>query len=338
MMSAAIASDHLALRACRLFETTDLNDARDQISRVMQPHSLRLHAQTAETRSHMDFLRLHGVGLGTIAFGPAAINVPPLDDYHAIIFCLRGRGILQMDREEVAIDRYQGIVCTSHRPLTGQFSPDCEQFVVRVDRQRLSAFNGRRDTRLAPRLDLRSPRLQPWLATLRGLATDPTAVRLIQEDQNVAKDYEQLLLRLLLVGQEWSDDFRERRAVRSASVRRAIDYFEAHASSAISLADVAEAAGVPERTLYDAFLRFEGVSPMRYLRNLRLDRVWNKLATSGGNDSVTSIALSSGFAHLSRFALDYAERFGERPSETLRNLQAPKTQRWPSRTTRKVAN
>ena len=90
MIDAPIASDKLALRSCRLFQTTDLDHARDRISEVMQPHDLRLHSQAVSPRSHMDFLPMRGVGLGTIAFGPAAIDVPPLDDYHAVIFCLAG--------------------------------------------------------------------------------------------------------------------------------------------------------------------------------------------------------------------------------------------------------
>jgi transcriptional regulator GlxA family with amidase domain len=37
--------------------------------------------------------------------------------------------------------------------------------------------------------------------------------------------------------------------------------------------------------------------------------------------SVTSIALAAGFSHLGRFSHDYAERFGERPSETLKRCR-----------------
>jgi AraC-like DNA-binding protein len=318
MISAPIASDRLAIRSCRLFETGDLDDARERISGVMQPHRLLFHGRGARRRSHMDFLRLRGLGIGTIAFGQAVIDVPPLDDYHLLVFCLSGSALLRTEQGEIAIDRFNGIACASNRPLSGRFSPDCEQFIVRIDRERLATFSGRSDARLAPRVDLRSPRLQPWIATLRNLVTDAATVRLIQRDPRVAADYEQLLLRLLLSGQDWAEAGRERHDVRPASVHRAIAYLEAHATSAVTLADVAGAAGVPERTLYDAFRGFEGVSPMRYLRNLRLDRVRARLIAGGADASVTAIALGAGFSHLSRFAQDYAERFGERPSATLR--------------------
>jgi len=40
---------------------------------------------------------------------------------------------------------------------------------------------------------------------------------------------------------------------------------------------------------------------------------------AGKNLSVTEVALSCGFTHLSKFARDYQDRFGERPSVTLRH-------------------
>ena len=313
----SIAADTLALRTCRLFETHDLDDAQDRISRIMQPHRLQRHARGGSARSHMDFLRLNGIGLGTIAFGPGRIEVPPLDDYHLVVFCLTGSAVLRTGAVEMAIDRFQGIVCPAQQPLSGQFSQDCEQFVMRIDRNRLAAFGGGREPHLLTRLNLRSARLQPFLSALRGLVTDPMAVQLIQSDGPIAADYEQLLLRLFLAGQAQADAARGQSRVRPASVRRAASFIAAHAAAPISLADIALAAGVPERTLHDAYCRFEGVSPMRALRDLRLDRVRDRLRADQAA-SVTEIALAAGFTHLGRFAQAYASRFGERPSQTLR--------------------
>lgn len=318
MTAGSLMSDQLALRSCRLFETSDLDDAQDRISRIMQPHRLRRQAAGGSARSHMDFLRLHGLGVGTIAFGQGRIDVPPLDDYHLAVFCLTGHAILRIGAEAIGVDRFNGIVCPANRPLSGQFSPDCEQFVVRIDKTRLASFGGRRDPKLRTRMDLRSPRLLPWVSTLRNLVTDSATVHLIQEDARVAADYEQLLLRLLLTAQEDREPRRIQGHVRPASVHRAAGFIEANAAAPITLADIAAAAGVPERTLHDAYCRFEGMSPMRHLRNLRLDRVRAQLIAGGPGASVTGIALAGGFTHLGRFAQAYAERFGERPSETLR--------------------
>jgi AraC-like DNA-binding protein len=314
----SIAADDLALRACRLFETTDLDDAQDRISRIMQPHRLQRHARGGSARSHMDFLRLRGIGLGTIAFGQGRIDVPPLDDYHLVVFCLTGSAQLRTGREAMEIDSTNGIVCPANEPLSGQFSSDCEQFVMRIDKHRLASFGGQNEPRLVTKLNLRSPRLHPWLSALRNLVTDQVAVDLIQSNPHVAADYEQLLLRLFLSGQEQADTIRDRAPIRPASIRRAAAFIQAHAATPITLADIAQAAGVPERTLHDSYCRFEGISPMRALRDIRLDRVRAQLNATEPASSVTAAALSAGFTHLGRFAQAYAARFGERPSQTLR--------------------
>lgn len=317
---ALLSSGGLALRMCRIFETPDLDDARNRISKVMQPHSLIACGRQSGLRSHMDFLKMKGMGIGTIKFGQATIAVPPLDDYYLAILCLSGSAEIRIDRDAFTVDQFNGVVCSPGSPIAGQFSPDCEQLVLKIDRKRLTAFNGPRPIRLRSRLDLRNPRLMPWLAALRSVIGDPATVRLIQDDPQVAAEYEQLFLRLLLVGQDCSDQAERPLGARPNSVHRAVAYLRENATAAITLADIALAAGVPERTLHDAFKRFEKVSPLRYLRDLRLDQVHDQLSAGGDDVNVTTIALNAGFTHLSRFAQDYAERFGERPSETLRRV------------------
>ncbi|MCR0981995.1 AraC family transcriptional regulator [Roseomonas populi] len=316
MLDLATPLDRLALRACRLFETDSAEEARERISRVMQPHALRLEGRLEgpAPRFHMDFLRLRGVGLGTIAFGPASIEVPPLDGYHLVLLCVSGGAVLRTGGAELVVGPEAGALCPAGQPFSARFSADCEQLILRIDRDRLSAFTGGRMGWLATRLDLRSARLRPWLSVLHALAGDAAAVRLIGEDPAVAADYEQLLLRLLLAGQEEAAPARD--AVRPAALRRALAYLEARAADPLTLADIAAAAGVPERTLHEAFRRHLGTTPLRHLRDLRLDRARSRLLA--GAEGVTEAAMAAGFTHLGRFAGDYAARFGERPSETRR--------------------
>jgi transcriptional regulator GlxA family with amidase domain len=100
-----------------------------------------------------------------------------------------------------------------------------------------------------------------------------------------------------------------------ASVYRAEAFIEAHVTDAITLDDIAAAARAPVRTLLDGFRRFRDTSPMQYLRSVRLNLARERLL-SDQSASIASIALECGFGNLGRFAQNYAERFGERPSET----------------------
>lgn len=108
--------------------------------------------------------------------------------------------------------------------------------------------------------------------------------------------------------------------LRPRHVRRAAEYIHAHADRAIALNDLVRASGVSERTLHAGFQKYYGVSPMTYLRNVRLDRARLRLTQPGaGKVSVTAVALECGFGHLGKFARAYRDRFGELPSETLRS-------------------
>ena len=86
-------------------------------------------------------------------------------------------------------------------------------------------------------------------------------------------------------------------------------------SAPLSLADIAQAAGVGVRTLNSLSNRHLGGTPMEVLRNMRLDAVRHKLRLNP-HASVTETALEAGFGNLGRFAAYYLERFGELPRQT----------------------
>jgi AraC-like DNA-binding protein len=105
-------------------------------------------------------------------------------------------------------------------------------------------------------------------------------------------------------------------------VKRAIDYIEAHLESVINLADIVAASGVPGRSLFRHFMDHRGISPMRYLRLARLQKVREELHQAEPEQDLSEIAIRWGFEHLGRFAVEYRKRFGERPSETLKSHRA----------------
>jgi AraC family ethanolamine operon transcriptional activator len=88
-----------------------------------------------------------------------------------------------------------------------------------------------------------------------------------------------------------------------------------HADEAISVPELCAATGVSRRALQYAFEDVLHLSPVTYLRAMRLNRVRAELL-AGCADSVGDIAARWGFWHLSRFAAEYRELFGELPSAT----------------------
>jgi AraC-like DNA-binding protein len=102
-------------------------------------------------------------------------------------------------------------------------------------------------------------------------------------------------------------------------VRCAERYLIEHLSDDVSVSDVARAADVPERTLFDGFKRANGVGPLAWLRAERLERARAELVSARrGEVRITDVAMRWGFQHLGRFCVAYQARFGETPTATLR--------------------
>jgi len=124
---------------------------------------------------------------------------------------------------------------------------------------------------------------------------------------------------LLFHPHNYSDALRRSdRMITPRDINRAVDYLEAHVDAPVTVADLVAASQVSGRTLFQHFRDFKGMSPMRYLRNARFAKVRDALLRAEAEESVTAIASACGFTHLSRFAVEYRRRFGERPSDTLR--------------------
>lgn len=103
---------------------------------------------------------------------------------------------------------------------------------------------------------------------------------------------------------------------RKRIVDRARDYALANRDDPPSIVDLCDKVGASRRKLQYCFQETLGINPVAYLRALRLNAAHRALLQGDGSTSVQEIAASYGFWHLSRFASDYRQLFGERPSDT----------------------
>lgn len=88
-----------------------------------------------------------------------------------------------------------------------------------------------------------------------------------------------------------------------------------------SISALSELAGVSPRTLFRKFRASRGTTPMKALLYARLARSRRLLESPRPGSTVTAVASSTGFSHLSRFAQVYKRVYGEAPSSTLRRAR-----------------
>jgi transcriptional regulator GlxA family with amidase domain len=103
------------------------------------------------------------------------------------------------------------------------------------------------------------------------------------------------------------------------TIARAIAYIDNNADLDITVVDIARAASVTVRAVQLAFRRHLDMTPMAYLRRVRLDRAHEQLHSASRSDgaTITTIAARWGFADPSRFAALYRHTYGRPPSRTL---------------------
>jgi AraC-like DNA-binding protein len=105
---------------------------------------------------------------------------------------------------------------------------------------------------------------------------------------------------------------------RGLIARRTRDFLNDKYRHPIPMEEICRGLGVSLRTLHRSFREYFDITPMQYLKILRLDNARRDLLVGNASvDSVTEIALNSGCAHLGRFSVEYRAHFGESPNETL---------------------
>jgi AraC family transcriptional regulator, ethanolamine operon transcriptional activator len=102
-------------------------------------------------------------------------------------------------------------------------------------------------------------------------------------------------------------------------VCRIREYVLSRGEDPVAISDICRDFYVSRRTLQNAFHSVVGMSPVAYLRAVRLNGVRRMLRDHSSRVTcVQDAAARWGFWHLSQFACDYRKLFGERPSDSLR--------------------
>ena len=114
----------------------------------------------------------------------------------------------------------------------------------------------------------------------------------------------------------------KQRIRRRQIIRAVMNFIDQRHGEYISVADLASAMDVSERTLRAAFHEYVDMAPARYLKLRTLNLIHDTLQDSDPSvTTITGVASRFGVWELGRLARDYQFLFGELPSETLRRVR-----------------
>ncbi|AGM02606.1 helix-turn-helix transcriptional regulator [Amycolatopsis keratiniphila] len=310
----------------------DFDELEHTFQAFLAPDTVKLH--TPAPTGFFDISQLSGLRVTGIDPNGLSVYELTLDsdvvlqgeetlDAYTVVVTLNGQSQVKIDGEIVPSRHV--VTGPGTRFQTRYDHPDI--LLLRLGRQLVTDTMHERLGE-APTSPLRfdpviAPDMDQWL-TLLHTFSETAASGMFDRSPLAAAHFEKLLLHGLLDSQPHSlsgDLAAERHRPKSTAVRRAMTYCEEHAAEPVSIGELAMAARVSVRALQQAFRTDLGLTPMEYLRRVRLDHVHQDLlaiAQGRAEGTVTDVALRWGFTHLGRFSGFYRDTYGKLPSETAR--------------------
>lgn len=328
----AVAGSEAALTSAfaGLFRSKDVDETRDEVASVFCPHELdvvgRRGGHFDATFAKWDFGKFK---IGCLRHGAEVVIRPTrFGSYYAIQIPVMGAALIRQGRNTTESARGAGAVLSPTEEITMRWAADYDQAAVRVDRdalerelERMLGHDVDAPVVFDLAMDLTSARGRAWLATVRSILDEVRRGSNALDHPLVRSRAEQLIIDQLLIGQphNYSEQLATGYpAARPPAVRHAVEIIRGRAAEPLTIPMLAELIGVSMRSLQTGFHDHIGMTPLQYLREVRLERARDDLLAGAPDDtSVTEIAYRWGFAHLARFAGYYKHRFGELPRETL---------------------
>lgn len=156
--------------------------------------------------------------------------------------------------------------------------------------------------------------LQDVLARLVGLLAEPRLIPLL------APLIQQEIVVRLLAG-EHGPNLRRLVAAGSPSqqIAKVIGWLKQHYKEDVPMDDLAARAHMSPSTFRQHFRAVAGMSPLQYLKNLRLQDARQLMLA--GNLDAASAAVRVGYESASQFSREYSRLFGEPPNRDIRRMR-----------------
>lgn len=318
----------LPLSDYAVLATPDLDQARDEVARIFCPHRLALGRGEGAFDARHHVAPLSEITLNYVQYG-AEVEIDPgcLGDFFLLQIPLAGHAQIDWAGQAFIADTALASLASPSQPLRMRWGDGTPHLIVKIDKAVLArhweALTGEslgpRPLEFAPAVAIDQGAGASVKHLVEFLVQELSCGRTTLTTPFLAQAETGLLHTLLgQLPHSLSPRLLSRPPeLAPRAVRRARDYIEANLGEPISVEHIAEASGLCVRSLQAAFRQHAGQTPMAYLRERRLQAVHAQLAQAAPGTTVTAVALRYGFAHLGRFAQDYARRFGEAPHATL---------------------
>lgn len=299
----------------------------DWTSKVNGPHHLHI-----PNPKQINFLH-EGIQIGETTFGKiqysTLVNINIDNLRHCYIFNVPIEGVQEIKIKSSTIYSSNNVaaIFSPDQPFSMVLEPNCQKQMIRISKKNvenhLIRMLGYKITR--PLIfDIQAPMqgsIKQWFNLAMNLQEFLLEYDSVVDLQGIWNNFEINLISLLLTSQPHNYSLElERRLQGKPSYLNYIEsLFKENLSQPLKLSELEKILGISRERLYRDFHTYFGQSPVAYLRNLRFEETYKRLKEIKPWENVSSIAMDCGFQQLGRFSQEYKTRFGEFPSETLKN-------------------
>jgi AraC-like DNA-binding protein len=325
-------SSPLPLHRFPLIDTRNPDDFRDLSVNVFGVHGFDRRnggprPGKSDFRATMNWVWLKHIDLGLMKFN-ASYGYRVAPNMVRQQFPVSGSAMTTIAGRPFAIDHDSTCVIPTGADTRHDFSPEYAELRLRIREDALESKLGAMiGMSVGGKLRFRAPSnfRNPDLMRLRRLI-EHLVVELDDKEDEIpdpaVAQYEQSLIACFLFANRHNfSHLLERRQPQPAvsQVRRAEEFIEANSSLPIAIEALAAVTGVGALGLSVAFKKARGMSPLAFLKCMRLKHARRMLQAADAATTVAAVAVRFGFSNSGRFAGDYRQAFGELPSQTLAN-------------------
>ncbi len=305
--------------------TTDLQEAIAAVSDVYCPHDVKVLESNrgidamleASSASHQRFVSLRYAT-------PVRIDAGTFENLLLFMTCVEGAAEATQGRHSVEWGRGRTLPLSPNISSQLAFNRQFWQSSIRLDKAFVEELCARLINRPLDR-SLRF-RLVPFGAHLE--TTWQQALRMIRDldtpelalAPHAWKRFEEFLGTLVLEAHphNFSDVLKNEASAADPRLVREAEHLMQTGGPSLTVSEVAKALRVSLRSLELGFREARNTTPTEAHRRIRLAAAREALLNPTPATSVTSVAMSCGFAHLARFSGHYRQLFNETPRQTLR--------------------
>ncbi|UWQ96242.1 AraC family transcriptional regulator [Rhodobacteraceae bacterium M385] len=309
-----------------ILKTQDLSEARASVAEKYCDHRLDL-VRGRKLNVRHNHVRGTQISLNVLGYGgDVRINPGELRDFYLLQIPIAGTARIRHRGETVDASIWTASILNPDRPSDMEWSADCTKVMVQIDSGFLNRV-AREDlgaelpgsVRFDPTVDFGKSSGQALrdtvLATLKAYETGAISsarpnLSSLSLERHLASSL--LSLQPSNVSQYYAVT---KAPVSTRPLKRAIDFIQTQYHRDLRLDEIASASGLHPRTLQLVFQSSFGMSPIAYLKVVRLNAARYRLCKRRNRESVTDVAFGCGFSHLGRFSRDYRALFGHAPSD-----------------------